>query len=60
MMIEKKGPMTPEQVESYRKAVAPLLESLAAARAARQGVLQSLRNRGPAPELCGAAGREER
>jgi len=54
-MNEKKGPMTPEQVESYRKAVTPVQQSLAAAKSARQDVFRSLKNRATAPELGAAA-----
>jgi hypothetical protein len=53
MMNEKKGPMTAEQVENYRRAVVPVQESLAAAKSARQDVFRSLRSRMTPPELCG-------
>jgi hypothetical protein len=56
MMNEKKGPMTAEQVENYRRAVVPVQQSLAAAKSARQDIFRSLRSRMSSPELCGAAG----
>ncbi len=36
----KKGPMTTEKIEVYRRAIAPLQESLAAAKAVRQEIFK--------------------
>lgn len=42
--------MTAEQVEIYRRAIAPLQESLAAAKAARQAVFNWLKREVAPPE----------
>jgi hypothetical protein len=39
----KTGLMTTEQVETYKKAIEPLQEGIAAAKAARQGVFKWLK-----------------
>jgi hypothetical protein len=39
----QKGPMTNEQAEAYRRAIAPLQKSLAAAKGARQQVFKWLK-----------------
>jgi len=39
----QKGPMAAEQAEIYRKAIAPLQQSLAAAKAARRNVFRWLK-----------------
>jgi len=44
----QKGPMAAEQAEVYRKAIAPLQQSLAAAKAARREVFRWLKGR-PSP-----------
>ncbi len=49
MAIETRGQMTDEQVETYRRAIAPLQESLAAAKAARQAVFNWLKRGVAAP-----------
>lgn len=41
--IEPRGRMTEEQAEIYRRAIAPLQESFAAAKAARQAVFKWLK-----------------
>lgn len=56
MMNDKKGRMTQEQVESYRRAVTPVQQGLAAAKSARLDVFRSLKTRAVSPELCSAAG----
>jgi hypothetical protein len=56
MVNEKKGPMTPEQVENYLRAVTPVQQGIAAAKSARQDVFRSLKNRVVSPDFFGAAG----
>jgi hypothetical protein len=41
----QKGPMPAEQAEIYRKAIAPLQQSLAAAKAARREVFRYLKSK---------------
>ncbi len=44
----QKGPMAKEQAEVYRRAIAPLQQSLAAAKAARRDVFRWLKGK-PSP-----------
>jgi hypothetical protein len=46
----KTGLLTAEQIESYRKAIEPLQEALAATKAARQGIFKWLKGRVSAQE----------
>jgi hypothetical protein len=49
--LKQRDPMTAEQIEIYRRAIAPLQESLAAAKAVRQEVFKWIKS-GSRPLEC--------